>query len=132
MCRCLDKAATISDDETKSGEFCNGWRICTVTQVEEVKNINSNGAHMGNSDNIYISIHTDTYHVRGTCSSLLCSINSLYTILVSVLNTFFFIYIFWVYILAIRRHTFIFQVFFSYSRCLLTNLNFNFWTWKQT
>jgi peptide/histidine transporter 3/4 len=34
---CLDRAATISDDETKSGELCNGWRICTVTQVEEVK-----------------------------------------------------------------------------------------------
>lgn len=37
--KCLDKAATIGDDETRSGtgEFCNGWRICTVTQVEEVK-----------------------------------------------------------------------------------------------
>ena len=76
----LDKAATISDNVTKRGEFCNGWRISTVTQVEEVKNINSNGAHMGNSDNIYISTRTDTYHVQGTCSSLLCSINSLYTI----------------------------------------------------
>lgn len=36
--KCLDKAATISDIESKSGELClNGWRLCTVTQVEEVK-----------------------------------------------------------------------------------------------
>ena len=38
ICRCLDKAATISDSERKNDELClNGWRICTVTQVEEVK-----------------------------------------------------------------------------------------------
>ncbi|CAH2041403.1 unnamed protein product [Thlaspi arvense] len=34
---CLDKAAVISDDENKSEEFSNPWRLCTVTQVEELK-----------------------------------------------------------------------------------------------
>eukprot|EP01018_Ginkgo_biloba_P018598 Gb_34916 [translate_table: standard] len=33
----LDKAATITDDDIKSGGYSNPWRICTVTQVEEVK-----------------------------------------------------------------------------------------------
>ncbi|BFG17361.1 hypothetical protein CerSpe_036350 [Prunus speciosa] len=34
---CLDKAAVISETETKTGDFSNPWRICTVTQVEELK-----------------------------------------------------------------------------------------------
>ncbi|CAN7028430.1 hypothetical protein Bca4012_043326 [Brassica carinata] len=36
-CRYLDKAAVISDEESKSGDFSNSWRLCTVTQVEELK-----------------------------------------------------------------------------------------------
>ncbi|XP_062082526.1 protein NRT1/ PTR FAMILY 8.3-like isoform X1 [Humulus lupulus] len=35
--RCLDKAALVSDSETESGNFSNPWRLCTVTQVEELK-----------------------------------------------------------------------------------------------
>ncbi|KAG7587937.1 Proton-dependent oligopeptide transporter family [Arabidopsis suecica] len=35
--QCLDKAAVISEDESKSGAFSNPWKLCTVTQVEEVK-----------------------------------------------------------------------------------------------
>lgn len=35
--RCLDKAAVVSDAESKSEEFSNPWRLCTVTQVEELK-----------------------------------------------------------------------------------------------
>ncbi|GAV91303.1 PTR2 domain-containing protein [Cephalotus follicularis] len=35
--KCLDKAAVISDAELKSGDFSNTWRLCTVTQVEELK-----------------------------------------------------------------------------------------------
>ncbi|KAF2316649.1 hypothetical protein GH714_041990 [Hevea brasiliensis] len=34
---CLDKAAVISDTDAKSGDFSNPWRLCTVTQVEELK-----------------------------------------------------------------------------------------------
>ncbi|CAN6727951.1 unnamed protein product [Malus baccata var. baccata] len=34
---CLDKAAVISETETKTGDFSNPWRVCTVTQVEELK-----------------------------------------------------------------------------------------------
>ncbi|KAB1205930.1 Protein NRT1/ PTR FAMILY 8.3 [Morella rubra] len=34
---CLDKAAVLSDAEVKSGDFSNPWRLCTVTQVEELK-----------------------------------------------------------------------------------------------
>ncbi|OAY29380.1 protein NRT1/ PTR FAMILY 8.3 [Manihot esculenta] len=34
---CLDKAAVISDAEAKSNVFSNQWRLCTVTQVEELK-----------------------------------------------------------------------------------------------
>ncbi|KAK9277275.1 hypothetical protein L1049_006815 [Liquidambar formosana] len=34
---CLDKAAVISDTERKSGNFSNPWKLCTVTQVEELK-----------------------------------------------------------------------------------------------
>ncbi|KAL8100653.1 protein NRT1/ PTR FAMILY 8.3 [Apium graveolens] len=34
---CLDKAAVISDDENKTGDYSNPWRLCTVTQVEELK-----------------------------------------------------------------------------------------------
>ncbi|XP_062172550.1 protein NRT1/ PTR FAMILY 8.3-like [Alnus glutinosa] len=35
--KCLDKAAVLSDAEIKSGDFSNPWRLCTVTQVEELK-----------------------------------------------------------------------------------------------
>lgn len=35
--RCLDKAAVVTDVEIKSGDFSNSWRLCTVTQVEELK-----------------------------------------------------------------------------------------------
>ncbi|XP_057419630.1 protein NRT1/ PTR FAMILY 8.3-like isoform X3 [Lotus japonicus] len=35
--RCLDKAAVVSDAERKSGNYSNLWRLCTVTQVEELK-----------------------------------------------------------------------------------------------
>ncbi|KAL4388794.1 hypothetical protein GQ457_09G012640 [Hibiscus cannabinus] len=32
----LDKAAIVSDAETKGGDFSSPWRLCTVTQVEEL------------------------------------------------------------------------------------------------
>ncbi|KAF9624721.1 hypothetical protein IFM89_013259 [Coptis chinensis] len=35
--KCLDKAAVVSDLEVKTGDFSNPWRLCTVTQVEELK-----------------------------------------------------------------------------------------------
>lgn len=35
--KCLDKAATLSDAEVKTGDYSDKWRICTVTQVEELK-----------------------------------------------------------------------------------------------
>jgi peptide/histidine transporter 3/4 len=35
----LDKAAVISEYESKSGAFSNPWKLCTVTQVEEVKTL---------------------------------------------------------------------------------------------
>ncbi|GAB4847816.1 hypothetical protein Ancab_026878 [Ancistrocladus abbreviatus] len=35
--KCLDKAAIVSDNETKHGNFSNPWRLCTITQVEELK-----------------------------------------------------------------------------------------------
>ncbi|XP_075656652.1 protein NRT1/ PTR FAMILY 8.3-like [Castanea sativa] len=35
--KCLDRAAVVSDGESKSEEFSNPWRLCTVTQVEELK-----------------------------------------------------------------------------------------------
>ncbi|ERN11098.1 hypothetical protein AMTRI_Chr04g243830 [Amborella trichopoda] len=35
--KCLDKAATISDLDAKTGNFSNPWKLCTVTQVEELK-----------------------------------------------------------------------------------------------
>ncbi|KAL7240060.1 hypothetical protein ACSBR2_005843 [Camellia fascicularis] len=35
--KCLDKAAVVSDAENKNGDFSNPWRLCTVTQVEELK-----------------------------------------------------------------------------------------------
>ncbi|PON79205.1 Proton-dependent oligopeptide transporter [Parasponia andersonii] len=35
--KCLDKAAVISDAEVISGDFSDPWRLCTVTQVEELK-----------------------------------------------------------------------------------------------
>ncbi|CAO2831104.1 unnamed protein product [Amaranthus hypochondriacus] len=34
---CLDKAAVLSDSDVKNGNFSNNWRLCTVTQVEELK-----------------------------------------------------------------------------------------------
>ncbi|KAL5554175.1 hypothetical protein UlMin_041576 [Ulmus minor] len=34
--KCLDKAAVISDAEISGGDF-NPWKLCTVTQVEELK-----------------------------------------------------------------------------------------------
>lgn len=35
--KCLDKASVISVAESKTGDFSNPWRLCTVTQVEEFK-----------------------------------------------------------------------------------------------
>ncbi|KAF8398844.1 hypothetical protein HHK36_014708 [Tetracentron sinense] len=35
--KCLDKAAVLSDIEVKNGNLSNPWRLCTVTQVEELK-----------------------------------------------------------------------------------------------
>uniref|UniRef100_M1B5E2 LeOPT1 n=2 Tax=Solanum tuberosum TaxID=4113 RepID=M1B5E2_SOLTU len=35
--RCLDKAAVVSDTEWKTGDYSNAWKLCTVTQVEELK-----------------------------------------------------------------------------------------------
>ncbi|VFQ94417.1 unnamed protein product [Cuscuta campestris] len=35
--RCLDKAAVISDSDLKTWGYSNAWRLCTVTQVEELK-----------------------------------------------------------------------------------------------
>uniref|UniRef100_A0A2N9HSD3 Major facilitator superfamily (MFS) profile domain-containing protein n=1 Tax=Fagus sylvatica TaxID=28930 RepID=A0A2N9HSD3_FAGSY len=35
--KCLDKAAVVSDAEIKRVDFSNPWRLCTVTQVEELK-----------------------------------------------------------------------------------------------
>ncbi|KAF5750051.1 Peptide transporter 2 isoform 1 [Tripterygium wilfordii] len=35
--KCLDKAAVLSDNEIKSGDFSDPWKLCTVTQVEEMK-----------------------------------------------------------------------------------------------
>ncbi|KAI3982677.1 hypothetical protein MKX01_031551 [Papaver californicum] len=35
--KCLDKAAVASNTEIKSGDYSNSWRLCTVTQVEELK-----------------------------------------------------------------------------------------------
>jgi peptide/histidine transporter 3/4 len=34
---CLDKAAVISETELKTGNLLDSWRLCTVTQVEELK-----------------------------------------------------------------------------------------------
>ncbi|XP_077234605.1 protein NRT1/ PTR FAMILY 8.3-like [Tasmannia lanceolata] len=33
----LDKAATVTDLDVKTGSFSDPWRLCTVTQVEELK-----------------------------------------------------------------------------------------------
>lgn len=33
----LDKAATVTDVDVKTGDFSNRWKLCTVTQVEELK-----------------------------------------------------------------------------------------------
>ncbi|XP_042413466.1 protein NRT1/ PTR FAMILY 8.3-like isoform X1 [Zingiber officinale] len=35
--RFLDKAATVTEADTNTGSFSNPWRLCTVTQVEELK-----------------------------------------------------------------------------------------------
>ncbi|KAG5620393.1 hypothetical protein H5410_005611 [Solanum commersonii] len=35
--RCFDKAAVVSDTELNTGDYSNAWRLCTVTQVEELK-----------------------------------------------------------------------------------------------
>ncbi|CAN0842831.1 Protein NRT1/ PTR FAMILY 8.3 [Linum grandiflorum] len=35
--KCLDRASVISETELKTGDFTNQWRLCTVTQVEELK-----------------------------------------------------------------------------------------------
>lgn len=35
--RYLDRAAIVSDSESRSGDYSNPWRLCTVTQVEELK-----------------------------------------------------------------------------------------------
>ncbi|GMN61903.1 hypothetical protein TIFTF001_031003 [Ficus carica] len=35
----LDKAAVISDAEISHGDFSDSWRLCTVTQVEELKTL---------------------------------------------------------------------------------------------
>ncbi|KAJ8646895.1 hypothetical protein MRB53_008643 [Persea americana] len=35
--KCLDKAATVTDLDVKMGDFSNPWRLCTITQVEELK-----------------------------------------------------------------------------------------------
>ncbi|KAI5385479.1 protein NRT1/ PTR FAMILY 8.3 [Lathyrus oleraceus] len=37
--RCLDRAAIVSDAERESGDNSNLWRLCTVTQVEELKTL---------------------------------------------------------------------------------------------
>ncbi|CAN4112690.1 unnamed protein product [Withania somnifera] len=37
--RWLDKAAVVSDTEMKTGDYLNSWRLCTVTQVEELKTL---------------------------------------------------------------------------------------------
>ncbi|KAM7271771.1 hypothetical protein ACFE04_030985 [Oxalis oulophora] len=34
---CLDRAAVISEKELKTGDLSDSWRLCTVTQVEELK-----------------------------------------------------------------------------------------------
>ncbi|KAH9618279.1 hypothetical protein KSS87_004188 [Heliosperma pusillum] len=34
---CLDKAAIVSEADREDGDFSNPWRLCTVTQVEELK-----------------------------------------------------------------------------------------------
>ncbi|XP_054824157.1 protein NRT1/ PTR FAMILY 8.3-like isoform X4 [Prosopis cineraria] len=34
---CLDKAAVVSDVERRKGDYSDPWRLCTVTQVEELK-----------------------------------------------------------------------------------------------
>uniref|UniRef100_A0A0D3E7I4 Major facilitator superfamily (MFS) profile domain-containing protein n=1 Tax=Brassica oleracea var. oleracea TaxID=109376 RepID=A0A0D3E7I4_BRAOL len=36
-CRCLDKAAVITEHDVTNGVSPNPWKLCTVTQVEEVK-----------------------------------------------------------------------------------------------
>ncbi|XP_042501746.1 protein NRT1/ PTR FAMILY 8.3-like [Macadamia integrifolia] len=35
--KCLDKAAVVSDLDIRQGDLSNPWRLCTVTQVEELK-----------------------------------------------------------------------------------------------
>ncbi|XP_058731203.1 protein NRT1/ PTR FAMILY 8.3-like [Vicia villosa] len=35
--RYFDRAAVVSDSENRSGDYSNPWRLCTVSQVEELK-----------------------------------------------------------------------------------------------
>lgn len=35
--KCLDRAAIITDDDIQDSGFSNAWKLCTVTQVEELK-----------------------------------------------------------------------------------------------
>ncbi|XP_010276263.1 PREDICTED: protein NRT1/ PTR FAMILY 8.3-like [Nelumbo nucifera] len=35
--KCLDKASVVTDHESESDDFSNRWKLCTVTQVEELK-----------------------------------------------------------------------------------------------
>ncbi|CAI8617681.1 unnamed protein product [Vicia faba] len=35
--RYFDRAAVVADSDNRSGEYYNPWRLCTVTQVEELK-----------------------------------------------------------------------------------------------
>ncbi|XP_051148514.1 protein NRT1/ PTR FAMILY 8.3 [Andrographis paniculata] len=35
--QCLDKAAIVGEEETRTGDYSDRWKLCTVTQVEELK-----------------------------------------------------------------------------------------------
>ncbi|KAE8787963.1 Peptide transporter PTR2 [Hordeum vulgare] len=37
--RCLDKAAVVTDQDLEDGNLSRTWRLCTVTQVEELKTL---------------------------------------------------------------------------------------------
>ena len=39
MCRLFDKAAIVTNSEATSTTPINPWRLCTVTQVEELKTV---------------------------------------------------------------------------------------------
>ncbi|KAF5200834.1 NRT1/ PTR FAMILY 8.3 [Thalictrum thalictroides] len=38
-CKFLDKAAVVSDLDFRTGDFYDPWKLCTVTQVEELKTL---------------------------------------------------------------------------------------------